>query len=320
MSRASIVESKYGARGLIEMPPIALEGDRRRYHGYQDVPNHMFRQNTGGHRVKVYHQPPSAPQPSLTSPPMKPSYHEYVIRDTRAQHYQQPPPQPQQQAPPPPPPPPLPQPTYSTTYQRPPPHSSPAYPYSNIVQNSNVVPYDTYNPPPPPPPPPVAPPVMPAAPAYPSQSQNYYPNQNGTQDANGEIHIYYGPNGERLPGPVTGPGYPTDFTLEGTLEYGKLVSVRVRNSNISYRDIPASVLRDIERMYGVYECINVKIVAQGGEYNVYATPAQRENSERHYGYMYEPPAAPPHRGHGHGRHHPRRGQSASDDKYTKIYR
>ena len=86
---------------------------------------------------------------------------------------------------------------------------------------------------------------------------------------------------------MKGPAYPTDFTLEGTLEYGKMVSIKVRNSSISYRDLPQFGTSDLEKMYGMIESTEVKIVAQGGEYNIYASPKLLDNSSRHYGYMYE---------------------------------
>ena len=299
-SSSSIVNSKYGPRALIEMPPIALEGDKRRYEGYEAVPSHMFRRSTGDHRrhnTKVYHQPPRAAQPSLTVPPVR-RYEEPLMVNQPPQYQPPPPPPPPQQpqlVPPPP------------SYHRPPPSNNLAYPYSNIVQPSNIVPYSTL----PQSAPPAVPSLLPAAPPV-YAPPYHHAEQNDSYDPSGEVHIYYGPNGERISGPMKGQAYPTDFTLEGTLEYGKMVSIKVRNSSISYRDLPQFVLRDLEKMYGMIESTEVKIVAQGGEYNIYASPKLLDNSSRHYGYMYEPRV----------RSHdlPRRRDSAQEDIYTKRYR
>lgn len=147
------------------------------------------------------------------------------------------------------------------------------------------------------------------------------PVPNGTQS--NEVHVYYGPNGERLPGPLPAPNYPTDFTLEGTLEYGKLVSVKVRNSNISYREIPDFVFRDLVRMYGMIERTDVKIVAQGGEYNIYASPSTSDGQiANNPGYIYDqqPLKHVPVPTHGHQPQvYDHEGQGIYDP-FTKIYR
>lgn len=312
-SRNSVVLTKYGERPLIDVPPLSLSKSR----ADDDVPRHMFK-IPGKRETNVYHQPPRSPQVSLTAAqPQQRRYQEPLVdlpttqypRPSYSQNrnfYQPQYPVQVRAQPPPPPPPPQPQ-----IQQR---------GYSNLAPDSNLVPYNYshYRPQPQP-----VQPVPQYSTTYaPAPTQQPVPN--GTQS--NEVHVYYGPNGERLSGPLPAPNYPTDFTLEGTLEYGKLVSVKVRNSNISYREIPDFVFRDLVRMYGTMERTDVKIVAQGGEYNIYASPSTSDGHiANNPGYIYDqqPLRHIPVPAHSHHSHQPQvydhEGQGIYDP-FTKIYR
>lgn len=304
--RNSVVLTKYGERPLIDIPPLSLSSRA----DDDDVPNHLFRV-PGKRSSHVFHQPPRSPQVSLTAPqpqrryqePLmeQPNYHQHSHQGQNRSYYQ---PQYQNQPPPPPPPQAHFQPQVQQNH------------YSNLAPDSNLVPYNyTHYRPQPQMPQPV--------PQYNTTSTHApapIPDQvpNGTQP--NEVHVYYGPNGERLPGPLPRPRYPTDFTLEGTLEYGKLVSVKVRNSNISYREIPDFVFQDLYKTYRMMERTDVKIVAQGGEYNIYASPnASNDTVANNPGYVYEQPVRQvPVAGNQREIYDPRRRQSY--DPFTKIYR
>lgn len=171
------------------------------------------------------------------------------------------------------------------------PRGYPNSPRSNIVQESNVVPYPSYT-------------TVPngAVQQYSNPPQGnsnvvqYNSNQN--RGSENEIHHYYGPNGERLAGPPQRfvnpvceqdrPKYPMNFKVEGTLEYGKMVSIRIIHGNVSFRDIPNFVLADCLKTYRVIPKTEVTIVAENGEYNVFATPELMAPLVRNTGYMYEP--------------------------------
>lgn len=163
---------------------------------------------------------------------------------------------------------------------------------SNFVREGNVIPYPSYT---------TVPNMTAQQPSIPPQTQ-IVPHgsapQNGDQQQ--EVHHYYGPNGERLPGPPTEfiphrllynkerKQYPTNFKIEATLEYGKMVSVRIREGNVSFRDIPEFVLADCQKTYKIIPKTEVTIVAEHGEYNVYSTPDLQAPFLRHTGYMYDP--------------------------------
>lgn len=174
-------------------------------------------------------------------------------------------------------------------------------PTSNLVNESNVLPYPSYTTVPNMaaqqlPMPPQGPNMAAQQPPMPPQGQMAQPY--GGQG--NETHLYYGPNGERLPGPpsemfrprpqytTNRRQYPTNFKIEGTLEYGKMVSIRIKEGNVSFRDIPDSVLANCHKTYRMIPRTEVTIEAENGEYNVYASPDVPSPMLRHQGYMYDP--------------------------------
>ncbi|CAG2218459.1 unnamed protein product [Mytilus edulis] len=174
-------------------------------------------------------------------------------------------------------------------------------PTSNLVNESNVLPYPSYTTVPNMaaqqlPMPPQGPNMAAQQPPMPPQGQMAQPY--GGQG--NETHLYYGPNGERLPGPpsemfrprpqytTNRRQYPTNFKIEGTLEYGKMVSIRIKEGNVSFRDIPDSVLANCHKTYRMIPRTDVTIEAENGEYNVYASPDVPSPMLRHQGYMYDP--------------------------------
>lgn len=90
-----------------------------------------------------------------------------------------------------------------------------------------------------------------------------------------EIHHYYGPNGEKLPGPPQIKSlsnrkvYPTDFSIEAILEYGRMVSVNIKRGNISFREIPDFLMSDLKRTYRIVPRVKITIEAEGDDYCIY---------------------------------------------------
>ncbi|XP_033757360.1 LOW QUALITY PROTEIN: uncharacterized protein LOC117339753 [Pecten maximus] len=197
-------------------------------------------------------------------------------------------------------------------------HAQPSYgyrPYGNVIQNSNVIPYQNL---------PQAPNPYQngSVPGYQQPNQNgsvpgyQQPNQNvGISDHAGEFHHFYGPHGERISGPLLNMNfgsqnqmrYPTNFKLKGKLKRGHMTSIEVVESNISYRDLPDVVIKDLKRLYGTLEKVDVTIIAEKGEYHIYATPKQNGVSLVNPGYQYDTRS----RGGRHG--------SSTADIYTKKY-
>ena len=103
-----------------------------------------------------------------------------------------------------------------------------------------------------------------------------------------EIHHYYGPNGERLREPPRmmqteiRKTYPSNFTLEGVLEFGKLVSLNIKRGNISFSDIPDFLLKDLLKEYSIYPRTRVKIVADDSDYRVYYQLEQKLNKNGYH--------------------------------------
>lgn len=126
------------------------------------------------------------------------------------------------------------------------------------------------------------------SPAFPYSD---YQSQVGLQNmlpygSQSEVHYYYGPNGEKLSGPpdrhLAQAGvkqYVSNFTVEGQLEYGKMISVKIISGNISFHDIPDFVLADIKRAYRLVSSMKVIIIAEGGEYSIYSEPIQQNDQQ-----------------------------------------
>lgn len=96
-----------------------------------------------------------------------------------------------------------------------------------------------------------------------------------------EKHIYYGPNGEVLPGPPSGFNtqspvnfnqFPEDFAIEGVLQYGRLAQMSLIEARRGFPKIPDFLIRDLLEKYGHYERTIVRVVMRGGQAYVHATP------------------------------------------------
>ncbi|CAC5395195.1 unnamed protein product [Mytilus coruscus] len=124
--------------------------------------------------------------------------------------------------------------------------------------------------------------VVPAAYVYPNNIHNVFvPRPSSFHHGPAylsspeEIHHYYGPNGEKLPGPPKKTYlknrklYPTDFSLEAILEYGKMVSVKIKRGHISFREIPGFLMSDLKRTYRMVPRVNIFIEAEGDDYSIY---------------------------------------------------
>lgn len=128
----------------------------------------------------------------------------------------------------------------------------------------------------PPPPPPLQ--LLP-----PQQIPYPYPNVPYFGVDPNEKHVYYGPNGEILPGPPSwynrghigarhGRLDLEDFDIQGTLIRGKLTTVRLSENNGGFPRIPEYLTKDLMDKYNMYEKTDVRIIAKDGQINVHATP------------------------------------------------
>ncbi|KAK7494927.1 hypothetical protein BaRGS_00013806 [Batillaria attramentaria] len=63
-----------------------------------------------------------------------------------------------------------------------------------------------------------------------------------------------------------------NFRLEGVLEYGHLTTVHFRDSGSNFRQLPDVLKRELQKTYGKYPYTDIKIIAQGGEVHIHATP------------------------------------------------
>ncbi|XP_052772966.1 uncharacterized protein LOC128211893 [Mya arenaria] len=117
-------------------------------------------------------------------------------------------------------------------------------------------------------------PTVPVAP-FPGYNQPF-PGSNPN-----EKHIYYGPNGEVLPGPPPGfnttgsvniQQYPEDFAIEGMLHHGKLTTVNLVEASRGFPKIPDYLIKDLFDKYKQYERTIVRIVVRSGQTYVHATP------------------------------------------------
>lgn len=98
-----------------------------------------------------------------------------------------------------------------------------------------------------------------------------------------EKHIYYGPNGERLPGPP--PGFPTpstrpttevynqrDFVVDAVLEFGRVKTVTNLDYSVQFPKLPDYLLRHLQRKYGQFERTDARIACRKGEFHVHGVP------------------------------------------------
>ncbi|KAK3609224.1 hypothetical protein CHS0354_035163 [Potamilus streckersoni] len=137
---------------------------------------------------------------------------------------------------------------------------------------------------------------------------NSYGNNitNGTYGLPGsnpnEKHIFYGPNGEILPGPPDRhrvPGvnnarnqdYYMDFEVEGTLEFGRLKSLSLGHGTPTFPQFPDFIMKELLKTYGHYPHTRVKIVARNGEYAIHAIPMVHQEPQI---LMSPPYASKPH--------------------------
>ena len=103
-------------------------------------------------------------------------------------------------------------------------------------------------------------------------------NMPGSSVNPNEKHIYYGPNGEVLPGPpqMAGATHITepqkDFVVEGVLQFGKLVAVFNIDHPEHFPKLPAYLLKSLIQKYGQFERTDVRIAYRWGEYNVHGVP------------------------------------------------
>ncbi|XP_060566891.1 uncharacterized protein LOC132725721 [Ruditapes philippinarum] len=98
-----------------------------------------------------------------------------------------------------------------------------------------------------------------------------------------EKHIYYGPNGEVLPGPpCRNPRVAVplqDFAFEGVLYFGRLRQINLIESSLGFPKIPDYLVKELLEKYGQFERTTVRVVARQGRCFVHATPHIR-NSPR----------------------------------------
>lgn len=89
-----------------------------------------------------------------------------------------------------------------------------------------------------------------------------------------EKHIYYGSDGQVLPGPLiqNGPEIPEDFAVQGVLLHGRLTAVQVLDYSRGFPKIPDFLSRDLLEKYAHFSKVDVRIVARDGQVYVHATP------------------------------------------------
>ena len=119
---------------------------------------------------------------------------------------------------------------------------------------------------------------------------NPYPNASHNHDPT-EKHIYYGPNGEVIPGPPTGlnPNGPADFNqppddfaIEGVLQYGKLAQMSLIEAQRGFPKLPDFLIRDLVDKYGHIERMIVRIVMRGGQAFVHADMGTHVQENKRY--------------------------------------
>jgi len=112
-----------------------------------------------------------------------------------------------------------------------------------------------------------------------SNPSGYMPPYPGSNP--NEKHIYYGPNGEVLPGPPQGfnthgpvnfRDFPEDFAIEGILHHGRLTSVHLVEASHGFPKIPDFLTQDLFDKYKQFGRTIVRIVLRGGQAYVHAMP------------------------------------------------
>ena len=114
-------------------------------------------------------------------------------------------------------------------------------------------------------------------------------NMPASSDNPNEKHVYYGPNGEVLSGPPQAPHMAgsrsmaapqTEFVVEGELHRGKLVAVYNLDSQGYFPPLPDYVLRTLMEKYGQFEITDVRIAYRWKEYNIHGVPRVPMPKER----------------------------------------
>lgn len=77
--------------------------------------------------------------------------------------------------------------------------------------------------------------------------------------------------------PAAPMGYVGVFKLEGVLEFGILTTVHFRDQTTNFNSLPEFLRRELHKTYGKYPVTDIKIIGQGGEYHIYATPREAAN-------------------------------------------
>ena len=115
----------------------------------------------------------------------------------------------------------------------------------------------------------------------PQQQPQMYPGVHNAYQGQG----YYMPPGG-MPPPQQGmypaaqypqPAHPPhtpgeNFRFEGVLEYGQLTTVHFRDKTSNFRGLPDFLRRELQKTYGKFPATDIRIVAQNGEFHIYATP------------------------------------------------
>ncbi|CAL1537281.1 unnamed protein product [Lymnaea stagnalis] len=83
----------------------------------------------------------------------------------------------------------------------------------------------------------------------------------------------------RVPYPSYGPFNP-GFSITCDLEFGRVMSIDVRESQGEFRGIPDFLKEELMRTYGKYPFTEVKIKLENGEFHIYATH-DRRTKNRH---------------------------------------
>lgn len=117
------------------------------------------------------------------------------------------------------------------------------------------------------------------APTFPMQPPPLYPGVHNPYQAPVNQGYYVPPAMQPYPQPQV-MGYPQpppnievdNFHLDGVLEYGVLTTVHFRERGGNFRQLPEVLRRELQKTYGKYPYTDIKIITQGGEVHIHATP------------------------------------------------